>query len=116
MLFQMLGPIPGLRDLAPPVWQAAAGDQPFDYQFTPMQRAFQTVVDTVKDVRKLYDGETPKRPVRNVLETAGYWTGLVPGQVATSTQFLVDVGTGEQDPETFNDWYQGLTKGKVSED
>ncbi|MFY9350539.1 MAG: acetyltransferase [Sphingobium sp.] len=113
MLFQSLGPIPGLRDLAPPVWQALAGDQPFDYQFTPLQRAFQSVVDVAQDARKIVEGEDAKRPVRNALEAVGYWTGLVPGQVATSTQFLVDVANGEQDPDTFNDWYQGLTKGKV---
>ena len=116
MLFQMLGPIPGLRDLAPPVWQAVAGDRPFDYQFTPMQRAFQVLVDTAEDARKIFDGKDAKRPVRNALETVGYWTGLVPGQVATSAQFLVDVGTGDQDPETFSQWYEGLTKGKIKED
>jgi len=116
MLFQMLGPIPGLRDLAPPVWQALAGERPFDYQFTPMQRAFQAVVDTAEDARKIIDGEDARRPVRNALEAAGYWTGLVPGQVATSAQFLVDVGNGEQDPETFSQWYEGLTKGKIEDE
>ena len=116
MLFQMLGPIPGLRDLAPPIWQAIAGDRPFDYQFTPMQRAFQVLIDTAGDVRKLWDGKEAKRPVRNALEAVGYWTGLVPGQAATSAQFLVDVGTGDQDPETLNQWYEGLTKGRIKED
>ncbi|WP_088183965.1 acetyltransferase [Sphingobium sp. Z007] len=113
MLFQSLGPIPGVRDAASPIVEGLTGGKPFDYQFTPMQRAFQSVVESARDVHKAIEGKDAKRPVRNVLEVAGYWTGLVPGQVATSAQFLVDVGNGEQDPETAAEWYRGMTKGKA---
>ncbi|WP_198147422.1 LPD3 domain-containing protein [Sphingobium chungbukense] len=116
MLFQSLGPIPGVRDLSQPVWEAATGGRPLDYQFTPMQRAFQSVVETTRDARKIVQGDDAKRPVRHALETVGYLTGLVPGQIATSTQFLVDVANGEQDPETMKEWYRGLTKGKAKDD
>lgn len=115
MLFQSLGPIPGVRDAASPIVEGLTGGKPFDYQFTPMQRAFQSVVESARDVHKMIEGDDAKRPVRNALEVAGYWTGLVPGQVATSTQFLVDVANGEQDPETAAEWYRGLTKGKAEE-
>lgn len=115
MLFQSLGPIPGVRDAAPPVIEGLTGGKPFDYQFTPMQRAFQSVVESARDIHKAWEGEDAKRPIRNALEVAGYWTGLVPGQVATSTQFLVDVANGEQDPETAAEWYRGLTKGKAKD-
>lgn len=46
---------------------------------------------------------------------AGLLRALVPGQFAAATQFLVDVGYGEQEPETISDWYEGLTKGKIKE-
>lgn len=63
----------------------------------------------------LIEGDETTRATRNALEATGYATGLVPGQVATAAQFLVDVGYGEQDPETVAEWWEGLTKGKVSE-
>jgi len=113
MLFQSLGPIPGVRDVASPLVEGLTGGKPFDYQFTPIQRSFQSLVESARDVHKMIEGEDAKRPVRNALEVAGYWTGLVPGQIATSTQFLVDVANGEQDPETAAEWYRGLTKGKA---
>ena len=40
----------------------------------------------------------------------------VTASFAVAAQFLVDVGYGEQEPETISDWYEGLTKGKVKED
>ena len=116
MLFQSLGPIPGVRDVASPLVEGLTGGKPFDYQFTPIQRSFQSLVESARDVHKMIEGEDAKRPVRNALEVAGYWTGLVPGQIATSTQFLVDVANGEQDPETAAEWYRGLTKGKIKEE
>jgi hypothetical protein len=64
----------------------------------------------------LAQGKETKRATRDVLEAVGYTTGLVPGQVAASTQFLVDVGMGEADPETIGDWYTGITKGRMPED
>lgn len=116
MLLQSLGAIPLVRDVARPAWEALAGGRPFDYQLSPMQRVGQVVVDSAKDAGRIARGEETKRATRNTLETVGYWTGLVPGQVATATQFLVDVGYGEQDPQTVGDWFEGLTKGKVKED
>jgi hypothetical protein len=116
MLFQSLGPIPGVRDVASPLVEGLTGGKPFDYQFTPIQRSFQSLVESARDVHKMIEGEDAKRPVRNALEVAGYWTGLVPGQIATSTQFLVDVANGEQDPETAAEWYRGLTKGKAKDE
>ncbi|KEZ00032.1 acetyltransferase, partial [Sphingomonas sp. BHC-A] len=116
MLFQMLGPLPVVRDLARPIWDAAAGNQGFDYQISPIQRAGQTLVEIAKDAHKIATGDETKRATRNLLEGAGYVTGLVPGQFAASAQFLVDVGEGEQAPETFTDWWEGITTGKVKED
>lgn len=116
MLFQMLGPIPLVRDVVQPAWDKATGEKGFDYQFTPVQRGIQTAINTVGDAAEIAQGEETKRATRNAMETVGYFTGLIPGQLASSTQFLVDVGYGEQDPEGFSDWYEGLTKGRIQEE
>ena len=113
MLFNALGPIPVVRDLARPAWDGVAGNKGFDYQLSPLQRAGQSVVISMKDLGKVVRGEDTHRATRDTLETAGYATGLVPGQVAASTQFLVDVGNGDADPQSVADWYNGLVKGKI---
>lgn len=113
MLFNALGPIPVVRDLVQPAWDKAAGNRSFGYQVSPIQRAGETVVNTAGDAARIVRGEETKRATRNALEVTGYATGLVPGQVATAVQFLVDVGYGEQDPQTAADWYRGLSRGKV---
>ena len=115
MLFNALGPIPIVRDAAQPFWEGVIGKRGFDYQISPVQRAVQTVVNSGKDIGKIVRGDDTKRATRNALESVGYATGLVPGQIATAVQFLVDVGYGEQDPETVSDWYEGLTSGKVKD-
>ena len=113
MLFNALAPIPFVRDLAQPLWDKAAGNRSFGYQLSPVQRAGETLVNVGGDVGRVARGEDTKRATKDVLEAAGYVTGLVPGQVATAVQFLVDVGYAEQDPETVTEWYRGLTKGKA---
>lgn len=116
MLMSMLGPIPILRDLAPVAWNKAADQPTFGYRFSPAVGGIESAINLIGDIGNVVEGEDTKRMTRNALETAGYVTGMVPGQLAASTQFLVDVGYGEQDPETFGDWYEGLTKGKIKED
>lgn len=115
MLFQALGAIPLVRDLARPVWDGIAGDRLFDYQLSPVQRAGQSVVNVATDVGHAAQGEDTRHATRDTLEAAGYWTGLVPGQLAAATQFLVDVGRGDQSPQSVSDWYKGLTTGRVPE-
>jgi hypothetical protein len=113
MLFNMLAPIPFVRDLAQPAWDMAAGDRSFGYQLSPVQRAGETLVNVSGDAGRIVRGEETKRATRNALEATGYVTGLVPGQLATAAQFLVDVGYGDQDPETVGEWLRGLSKGKA---
>lgn len=116
MLFQSLGPIPFVRDLGEPLWAAAEGRPSFGYSMSPIQRVGETFVNVGGDAGKVARGEDTTRATRNALEAAGYATGLVPGQVAGAVQFLVDVGEGEQNPETAAEWWEGLTKGKIKED
>ncbi len=116
MLFNSLGAIPLVRDVARPLWDKAAGEKGFDYQLSPIQRGAQTVINTAGDVGKIARGDETTRATRNALESIGYTTGLVPGQIAASAQFLVDIGEGDADPQTIGEWYEGLTKGRIKED
>lgn len=115
MLFQAVGAIPVVRDAARPLYDKLAGNRGFDYQMSPIQRSVQTVINAVGVSVDLARGEETTNATRTILEATGYVTGMVPGQIAQSTQFLVDVGYGEQDPQTFGDWFEGLTKGKISD-
>ena len=105
-----LGPIPVVRDV---VGGIASG---FGYTFTPAAGVGTSIVNAAKDIRRLVEGEETKRATRNVLEMAGYLGAPVTGQMAASAQFLVDVGAGDQHPETFGDWWEGITKGKIKDD
>ncbi|PQM29398.1 acetyltransferase [Sphingopyxis lindanitolerans] len=113
MLFQLVGAIPVVRDAAHPLYDKIAGNRSFDYQLSPIQRSVQTVINAAGMVPDIVTGEDTTNATRTMLEATGYLTGMVPGQFAQSVQFLVDVGYGEQDPQTFGDWFEGLTKGKV---
>lgn len=116
MLSQSLGAIPIVRDLTDPMFDGFAGRPGFDYRLSPLQGVGASAVNVARDAGKAIEGDEPTRPVRNTLEFVGYTTGMVPGQVAASAQFLVDVGDGEADPETAEDWYTGMTKGKLPEE
>ena len=114
MLFQAVGAIPVVRDAARPLYDTLAGNRAFDYQLSPIQRSIQTIIDAIGAGADIATGEDTSHATRTMLEATGYVTGMVPGQLAQSTQFLVDVAYGEQDPQTFGDWLEGLTKGKLS--
>ena len=116
MIFSALGPIPVLRDVAP-VAAARIADKPtFGYKFTPAQGLQQSFINISGDVGNFFEGEETTRATRNVLEFAGYATGLVPGQFASAAQFFVDVSYDEYDPQTMGDWVEGITTGKIKED
>ena len=66
-------------------------------------------------VRKASEGKETTRATRNTLELIGYATGRVPGQGAASAQFIVDVASGDAEPETMSDWWEGVTRGKIEE-
>jgi hypothetical protein len=55
----------------------------------PMQRAADSLVQAGRDVG-LVRGEETKHATKDILEATGYATGLIPGQIASATQFLVD--------------------------
>jgi hypothetical protein len=114
-LANMMAPIPLARDVFEPAWNAAIENKYFNPTITPLQRVLESVVNSAKDAGKVARGDETTKATKNTLETIGYTTGLVPGQVASSTQFLVDVGYGDQDPETVSEWLDGLSDGKLEE-
>ena len=116
IISQMLGPIPLVRDLWGPITDRFQGEPSYGYRFTPIQGVGESAVNVAGDLGNIAEGDETRRMTRNVLELVGFTTGLVPGQIAASTQFLVDVGYGDQDPQTAGEWFEGLTKGKIAED
>ena len=113
MVSNALGPIPLARDIFEPAWNKARGGQTFNPTFTPIQRVYDSVVNVSGDFGDIARGDETTKATKHILETVGYATGLVPGQVASATQFLVDVGAGDADPEGLADWIEGLSKGKI---
>ena len=115
-LSNSLGPIPIVRSLVEPAWDKAAGNKTFGFTVGPIQRFGEAFLNVATDTGKIARGDETKRATRNALELVGYSTGLVPGQIASSTQFLVDVGAGDADPEGFAQWWEGLTTSKLKKD
>lgn len=110
MALNALGPLPVVRDLAN---IAVKG---FDSSVSSVDRFLSTASRTIKDMQRLADGEDTKRATRNAMEVGGYLGAPTSGQMAATSQFLVDVYSGDQHPEDLGDWWEGLTKGKIKDD
>lgn len=105
-----LGPIPVVRDVANFATKGFASD------VSSVDRFLGSANRVVTDAKNLWEGDETTRATRNVMEVAGYAGAPTSGQVAATSQFLVDVFSGDQHPETFGDWWEGITKGKIKED
>lgn len=105
-----LGPIPIVRDLANIAVKGFGSD------VSSVDRFVGSTSRVIKDAERLAEGEDTKRATRNAMEAAGYVGAPTSGQMAATTQFIVDVFGGDQHPETIGDWWEGLTKGKIKED
>lgn len=113
IMFQIFGPVPVLRDIGPTLWAKATDRPTFGYRFTPAQGGIESLINVGSDLGKIWRGEETKRATRNAIETTGYFTGLTTGQMAVAAQFLVDVGSGDADPDGVGEWWRGLTTGKT---
>jgi hypothetical protein len=105
-----LGPIPIVRDVANVAVKGFGGAVSSADRFTD------SATRLVTDAKKIWKGEETKRMTRDAMELGGYFGAPTSGQMAASTQFLVDVFAGDQHPENFGDWWEGLQKGKIGED
>jgi hypothetical protein len=107
--------IPGIRDMASYVRRRAQGDYA-DYSVTPANRVGDSIITLFRDAKNAATGEVVSdRWLKHAIETPGYFLGLPTGQAAQTGQFLHDVWTGQQQPETVSEWYQGLTKGRIEQ-
>lgn len=114
-LANALGPIPVVRDVFEPAWNKARGQGFASTSITPVQRAYESVVNVFGDLGRIARGEETKHATKNALEATGYITGLVPGQIASATQFLVDWANGDADPDGPRQVLEGLSTGKIDE-
>ncbi|XAP76927.1 acetyltransferase [Citromicrobium bathyomarinum] len=115
-LYGLAAPLPFFRDAIPVTTAAVAGDASYPYRFTPIAGLGESMVRVGSDVRKVSEGEETTRATRNTLELIGYATGRVPGQGAASAQFIADVASGDAEPETMSDWWEGVTRGRIEEE
>ncbi|MFC0683053.1 hypothetical protein [Novosphingobium clariflavum] len=114
-LANALGPIPVVRDVFEPAWNKARGQGFASPSITPVQRAYESVANVFGDVGRIARGEETKHATKNALEATGYVTGLVPGQIASATQFLVDWANGDADPDGPRQVLEGLSTGHIEE-
>lgn len=105
-----LGPIPIARDIANVAIKGFGSD------VSSVDRLVGTTSRVIKDMKRLAEGEETNRATRNAMETAGYLGAPTSGQMAATTQFIVDVFGGDQHPEGFGGWYEGLTTGKIKDE
>lgn len=105
-----LGPIPIARDAANIAIKGFGSD------VSSVDRFVGSTSRVITDAKRLSEGDETKRATRNAMEAAGYVGAPTSGQMAATTQFIVDVFGGDQHPEGWGDWWEGLTKGKIKED
>ena len=115
LLANAIGAIPLARDVFEPFWNASVGNRVYAPTISPVTRALESFVKAGGSMAKEARGDDAPHATKDVLEAVGYGTGLVPGQVASATQFLVDVGNGDVQPETIGDWIKGLSTGKIDD-
>lgn len=116
VFFGLFSGIPVARDVA------AYGERKMSGQYatlgsTPLLRTLDVGERAAVLASKAATGEElPDNTVKIMVETPGYFLGLPTGQASGTSQFLWDYSNGEVDPKTFNDWYWGLSKGKIPEE
>lgn len=108
---EQLGPIPVVGSAVEPLWDKVAGHGFRSPNVTPLQRSMDSIAKVATDIGRSAHGKPVKAPIRDTLEAVGYTTGLVPGQVARSTQFMADVADGSQQPGNLQDWAVGMQTG-----
>ncbi len=116
VFFYLFAGVPIARDAATFAERKMAGKY-VTFNQGPINRTWDATVKAGEDAwnATLGEDDASDRWVQHAIETPGYFLGLPTGQVSQTGQFIWDVQQGNQNPETFNDWYWGLTKGKMEE-
>lgn len=111
IIFGNLASIPFVRDVG------GAIDRDFGYKATPVQNIGEAFVQGWNNIEKVAEGEEPSSSwLRQTITALGLAFGKPTGQIANTSQFGYDVATGEAEPETVEDYYEGATKGRIVED
>jgi hypothetical protein len=85
-----------------------------DYTISPLEQGFKSIVQVFEDATSLVEGEpTKKNAYPNAAQAIGYTFGIPTAQPAATAKFLWDVVSGDADPESIADWYQGIMTGKL---
>lgn len=113
----MFASIPVVRDVANVAEKKATGEFS-QFNPGPITRIYKSSEQLGGDLWDITfgDGEASDRWVQHAIETPGYFLALPTGQPAATSQFLWEVWSGDADPETVSDWYQGLTTGRLKKD
>lgn len=118
-LYGLAAPIPFVRDVVPIATKKATGDRSYGYRFTPVAGMGESIERVAGDVRKLSEGDETTRATRNMIEMLGYMNGLTPtpfsGQMAATAQFLVDWSSGEVEPASAGEVWEGVRSGRITE-
>jgi len=85
-----------------------------DYSVTPAASMVDAVGNTGLDAVHAAMGEqVSDKWLKHAITTAGYTFGLPTGQIAGSGQFLWDVASGHQNPDSMADWWHGMLHGDM---
>lgn len=103
--------IPVIRDIA------KAAIEGRDYEVSPVAKAVSDVLHAGRDISSMVQGTDPDATMGKHIATAlGYIAGLPTAAPFTAGKFLWDINSGDADPQSIKDWYQGLTRGKVTQE
>jgi hypothetical protein len=101
--------IPVLRDIA------KAAIEGRDYEISPIAKAVNSVLRGGKELVQHFrdDKDFTPNSGKHLATAAGLLAGLPTAAPFTAGKFLWDYSTGEADPQSIAEWYQGLATGKV---
>jgi hypothetical protein len=100
--------LPIVRDMAKAALDGRA------YEMSPVGKAVDEVVKGGRDLASaagLTDKPVSDRWLQHAIDVPGYVLGLPTGQAAGTAQFLANVASGNEDPQTTADWLRGLIYG-----
>jgi hypothetical protein len=116
IFFNFWAGLPLVRDVTSYASRKIGGEYA-DYSATPVARAVESAEKLGNDLIDLVRGDDISDAwVKHAVETPGYFLALPTGQLANTTQGLVNLVSGEEDPEGISDWYEGLTRGRIDDE
>lgn len=111
IFFSLWAGVPGVRDISSKAQREIQGDYAGSVT-SPFFTAFEAAERPIDDLTRVARGDEPsERWIKNAIVAPGYFLGLPTGQLGSTTQYLVDVGEGDQNPDDVGDVVYGIMKG-----